>query len=134
MPGYSGTPLVQKLGLKEDFRIRLVNAPDDLPAGLGPVPADIVRARDGRAPVDVVLFFAPSRVALEEPFGKLAAPLKPAGMLWIGWPKKSSGVVTDITESLVRETGLMAGLVDVKVCAITNVWSGLQCVRRVKDR
>ena len=78
--------------------------------------------------------FTKSKAALAEKFTRLSKQLAPAGMLWVSWPKKSSGVATDLDENIVREIGLAAGLVDVKVCAVTEVWSGLKFVRRVKDR
>jgi hypothetical protein len=84
--------------------------------------------------LDFVMMFTKSRVALAQQFPTLSHSLSPAGMLWVSWPKKSSGVATDIDENIVREIGLAAGLVDVKVCAVTEVWSGLKFVRRVKDR
>ena len=134
MPGYSGTPLVKKLGLKENARARFINAPPDFAQELGPLPDGVVLTDSVRQPFDFILFFAQSKAGLVKTFPKLAKQISPTGMIWIGWPKKSSGVVTDVLESVVRETGLATGLVDVKVCAITEVWSGLKFVVRVKDR
>jgi hypothetical protein len=90
--------------------------------------------KDGKTPLDFAMFFTKSRGALKKEFSRLGKSLAPAGMLWIGWPKKMSGVPTDLNEDIVREIGLAAGLVDVKVCAVTEVWSGLKFVRRLKDR
>ncbi len=89
---------------------------------------------NGKGPLDFAMVFTKSRAHLTKEFGRVAKSLAPAGMLWVSWPKKSSGVVSDLDENVVREIGLAAGLVDVKVCAITDVWSGLKFVRRVKDR
>jgi hypothetical protein len=86
-----------------------------------------------KRPVDLIMWFAKSQEELDD-LSRIAKSLAPAGMLWISWPKKSSGVATDLNENIVRKIGLAAGLVDVKVCAITNVWSGLKFVRRIKDR
>jgi len=89
---------------------------------------------DGSADLDFAITFTKAQNELESEFKRVAKLLSPAGMFWVSWPKKSSGVATDVTENMVRETGLAVGLVDVKVCAITDVWSGLKFVRRLKDR
>lgn len=133
MAGYSGTPLVKKLGIKEGFNIVIVNAPKgfdrelDLPLGV------IVNAKSTK-PLDFVHLFVKTRREMESVFSRYATRLSPAGMLWISWPKKASGVPTDLTENVVREIGLARGLVDVKVCAVDEVWSGLKFVFRLKDR
>ncbi len=88
----------------------------------------------GKAPLDFAMVFTKSKAALAKEFTRISKGLAPAGMLWVSWPKKSSGVATDLDENIVRQIGLAAGLVDVKVCAVTEVWSGLKFVRRVKDR
>ena len=93
-----------------------------------------VHTRAGRGPYDVVLTFCPHRARLEQRFDPLVARLATAGGLWIGWPKQASGVATDLTGDVVREVALTAGLVDVKVCAIDDTWSGLKIVRRLRDR
>ena len=134
MPGYSGTPLPKKLGIKPGFRVHLQDAPVEVQAELSADLAACEIARDGKLPLDFAMFFTKSVSKLSTQFGRIAKRLAPAGMLWISWPKKSSGVVTDVDENIVREIGLAAGLVDVKVCAVTEVWSGLKFVRRVKDR
>ena len=134
MPGYSGTPLPKKLGIKDGFRVRMVNAPSDVLAELkAPLSACEV-VRDGKSPLDFAIVFTKSGAELVKEFKRIAKLLAPAGMLWVSWPKKSSGVPSDLDESIVRDIGLDAGLVDVKVCAVTDVWSGLKFVRRLKDR
>lgn len=136
MVGYSGTPLAHKLGITPGARLALLGAPDgfaatlDLAATVGEV--RVLQAV--RAPLDVAVLFAPHRATLERRFAAAAAALPPAGGLWVAWPKRASGVTTDLTEAGVRELGLAAGLVDNKVCAIDAVWSGLRFVRRLRDR
>ena len=132
--GYSGTPLPQKLGFKNGTRYLLVGAPEDYARTLGRLPATCIACRPRDTGLDLIQFFTPSAQTLASHFAPLAAKLQPAGALWISWPKKSSGVATDITETDVRRIGLAAGLVDVKVCAVDEVWSGLKFVRRLKDR
>jgi hypothetical protein len=134
MPGYSGTPLPKKLGIKDGYRFSLVGAPPDVRTELKAALATCEIARDGNAPLDFAMVFSKSKTKLRKEFQQLTKMLAPAGMLWVSWPKKSSGVATDLNENLVREIGLDAGLVDVKVCAVTDVWSGLKFVRRLKDR
>lgn len=134
MPGYSGTPLAKKLGLKEGQRVALYGAPPDFRDTLRPLPARIQWQTDLRAPIDCVVLFAPVAATLDVALRPAAAALRPAGMLWVAWPKKAAKVPTDLTEDRVRAQGLGAGLVDVKVCAITELWSGLKFVRRLKDR
>jgi len=134
MPGYSGTPLAKKLGIEDGFHVSMIEAPSDV---LGELKATLERCqvpKDGRAPLDFAMVFATSSAVLKKEFERTAKRLAPAGMLWVSWPKKSSGVTTDLNENLVRDFGLAAGLVDVKVCAVTDVWSGLKFVRRIKDR
>jgi len=127
MAGYSGTPLPRKLGIGEHSRVRLLAAPEGFAQSIGVVP----RAR-GQA--DVIVAFFTSRARLTKQFAGLRATLDPAGGLWIAWPKKASGVATDLDENIVREIGLEERLVDNKVCAIDDVWSGLRFVVRLKDR
>jgi Protein of unknown function (DUF3052) len=143
MPGYSGTPLPKKLGIKPGFRVQFVSAPADVLAELREALASCTIARDGKrkdsnngdiGPLDFAIVFTKSQANLQREFRRLAKLLQPAGILWVSWPKKSSGVASDLDENRVREIGLAAGLVDVKVCAVTEVWSGLKFVRRVKDR
>jgi hypothetical protein len=137
MPGYSGTPLSKKLGIKPGFRAHLFHAPAEVHGELRePLAACEVKneLKKNSDTIDFAMLFTKSRSELSKQFPKLAKTLAPAGMLWACWPKKSSGVATDLTENDVRAIGLAAGLVDVKVCAVTEVWSGLKFVRRVKDR
>jgi hypothetical protein len=133
--GYSGTPLVRKLGIKLDARLGLIGAPDGFDATLGGLPSGVhVRRRLGGRPFDVIVAFFASRAELERRLAALAGALDPAGGLWIAWPKRASGVPTDVTEDVVRGLGLAAGLVDNKVCAVDQVWSGLRLVYRLRDR
>jgi hypothetical protein len=131
MPGYSGTPLPKKLGIKNGFRVHLANAPAEVRTELKEALAECTVQKDS---LDFAMLFTKSRAGLTKEFLRIAKLLAPAGMLWVSWPKKSSGVATDLDENVVRGIGLDAGLVDVKVCAVTEVWSGLKFVRRVKDR
>jgi hypothetical protein len=133
MPGYSGTPLPKKLGIKPGFRVHLVNAPAEVRQELRDALAECEELKQGNA-LDFAMMFAKSGAELTKEFARIAKRLAPAGMLWASWPKKTSGVPTDLDENGVRGIGLAAGLVDVKVCAVTEVWSGLKFVRRVKDR
>ena len=133
--GYSGTPLARKLGIKTGARLALIGAPEGFDAALGDIPDDvIVRRRLGREPFDVIVAFFSERSMLERRLSGLAAALDPAGGLWIAWPKRASGVPTDLTDTVVRGLGVAAGLVDNKVCAIDPVWSGLRLVYRLRDR
>jgi len=136
MAGYSGTPLPRKLGIKPGARLGLVRAPIDFAATLGELPAGVVprAVAGGRGRFDVIVCFTRSARDLARDLPALRERLDPAGGLWIGWPKKSSGVATDVTEADVRARGLAAGLVDNKVCAIDEVWSGLRFVVRLADR
>lgn len=134
MPGYSGTPLTTKLGLKAGQRVVLYGAPAGFRDTLEPIPPGIQWRTVLRAPLDCVVLFAPAAAALESALERAAAALTPAGMLWVAWPKQAAKVATDLTEDRVRAYGLALGLVDVKVCAVTDVWSGLKFVRRLKDR
>ena len=126
--GYSGTPLVRKLGIKPGSRLGLVGAPDGFDATLGELPPGVTVRRRPRSALDVILVFCSGRAELERGLPTLRAALEPAGGLWIAWPKRSSGVVSDLDDRVVRELGLGAGLVDNKVCAIDAVWSGLRFV------
>jgi hypothetical protein len=134
MAGYSGKALVQKIGLKPGHRLALAGEPKDFLKELAPLPDDVEVVSSGRTPLDCVILFAGDARTLESRIVRWKARLTPAGMLWIAWPKKASKVVTDVTEALVRDTGLASGLVDVKICAVNDIWSGLKFVRRLKDR
>jgi len=137
MPGYSGTPLAKKLGIKEDFRAALLHVPDEVKSelreALGKCQIQNTLGQS-RGNLDFIFLFAKSRAALHLELTPASKALAPAGMLWISWPKKSSGLATDLTGEIVRESGLAAGLVDIKVCAVTDVWSGLKFVIPVKNR
>jgi hypothetical protein len=134
MAGYSGTPLPQKLGLKPGFSVLLVKMPPEIKSDLKAALAGCKLSRDGKGPLDFAMVFAKTQAELKAQFSKIAKQLAPAGMLWVSWPKKTSGIATDMNENDVRKIGLDAGLVDVKVCAVSEVWSGLKFVIRVKDR
>jgi hypothetical protein len=132
MPGYSGTPLPKKLGIKDGFNVRLIDAPSDVVSELK---SSLEKcSRDTKAALDFAMLFTKSSTTLKTEFPPITKTLAPAGTMWVSWPKKASGVPTDLNENIVRDIGLAAGLVDVKVCAVTDVWSGLKFVRRLKDR
>lgn len=131
--GYSSTPLTTKLGIKPGSRVLVVGAAPEF--DLGPLPAGVaVHTRTGSSPYQVGVLFAPTFAALVRRWPSLHAAVTAAGRLWVAWPKKASGVVTDLDESLVREYGLSHGRVDMKVCAIDATWSGLGFVVRLVDR
>lgn len=134
MAGYSGTPLAKKLGFKEGFRAGFVNPPKDFQKELGSLPDAVEICETLRKPLDLILLFADSQRELKKQFPKLAQKLASNGMLWVSWPKKASGIATDLSENTIRDIGLAAGLVDVKVCAVNDIWSGLKFVYRLKDR
>ena len=134
MSGYSETPLPDKLGLKPRQRVSYVNAPDGFEGLLGELP-DGVRVIDGLSgPLDLIVCFVTSRRLFEQRLPALRRAMAPACMLWIAWPKKASGVKTDMTEDVVRAVALPKGLVDTKVCAIDETWSGLRLVIRTENR
>ena len=131
--GYSGTPLVRKLGIAPGFRMTVVDPPAhywDLLPGLPEVELLTPRARN----LDLVHFFSDRAARLARRLPRLVAAIAPAGMIWVSWPKKASKVPTDVTEDVVRAVALPLGLVDVKVCAIDEVWSGLKLVLRKENR
>ena len=136
MAGYSGTPLTKKLGIKEGHTVALLGAPSGFERTLEELPDGVrfVHAVTRKGTVDVVLLLAKSRAYLQKSVKKAADALTPAGGLWIAWPKKASGVATDVTERVVHEVGLSTGLVDNKVCAINDVWSGFRFVYRLENR
>jgi len=132
--GYSGTPLVRKLGIKPGMRVAWVRAPSHISELIGPLPAGTTElARPGRG-MDLVHLFVTTQIDLGRRFGPLAERLAPAGMLWVSWPKKTSELFDGLGREEVRRIGLDLGLVDVKVCAVDADWSGLKFVRRLKDR
>jgi hypothetical protein len=126
--GYSGTPLPKKLGIKAGMKVGLVGAPPDFAQTLGALPAGVRLMPAPRGACDLILLFCAQRAALAK--AAALAERAGAGGLWICWPKKSSGVVTDVSDAAVREAGLATGLVDVKVCAVDATWSGLRFLRR----
>ncbi len=132
--GYSGTPLAQKLGYRPDTKVHFINAPAGYARTLGPLPRGVVLARSLRGPLDAVHLFTASRRELAARLPKVLAALQPAGMLWVSWPKKAARLPTDITEDVIRAVALPLGVVDVKVCAVDEVWSGLKLVRRLENR
>ena len=133
MAGYSGTPLVKKLGIKPGTNVAFVSAPPGYASELD-LPYDvIVNSRSNKA-LDFAQLFVKRETELKRKFSEYAKRLNASGMLWVSWPKKSSGVSTDLSDNVVRRIGLDAGLVDVKVCAIDETWSGLKFVFRLKDR
>jgi hypothetical protein len=133
MAGYSEAPLVKKLGIKAGSNIAFVNAPvafvDELT-----LPENVKVNSRSKKSLDFVLLFVKSEKELRKKFAVYAERLLPAGMIWIAWPKKSSGVTADLSFNNVQRIGLAAGLVDVKICAVSDVWSGLKFVFRLKDR
>jgi hypothetical protein len=135
MAGYSGTPLPRKLGIKPGHRVLLLRAPDGFePDVLGPLPDDVRVARTARGTADVIVAFFDRRAELERRMPALRERMEPAAGLWIAWPKRSSGVATDLTEDVVRELALANRLVDNKVAALDATWSGLRLVIRLADR
>jgi len=134
MAGYSSTPLPKKLGIKEGSRIALVNAPENFQSELGELPDRVEFVKRPTKSLDIILLFVLTERALARDFARLAEKLVANGMIWIAWPKKSSGVTTDLSFERVQRIGLDAGLVDVKICAIDDTWSGLKFVYRRKDR
>lgn len=132
--GYSGTPLPRRLGIREGSRVAVVSAPDTFTRVLGPLPTGVQLRTGARGRCDVVVFFVTRRAELARRFPSFVRALEADGGLWVAWPKKTSGVATDLAFDAVQAVGLDAGLVDNKVCAIDATWSGLRFVRRVSDR
>ena len=132
--GYSGTPLAKKLGIKAGARVALVRAPAGFEVALEPLPDGVRMRTQTRSAQDVVLFFATRRAELERRFDGFARSIAPNGGLWVAWPKRTACVATDLRENVVREVGLAHGLIDNKVCAVDEVWSGLRFVYRLEDR
>ena len=134
MPGYSGTPLARKLGIRAGFRIKLKNTPVDYMKWVGELPENVVCSPRLRGRIDLWHLFARKRVELESSLKTALREIRQDGMIWVSWPKKSSGVSSEITEDTIREVALPLGLVDVKVCAVSDVWSGLKLVIRKELR
>ena len=134
MAGYSGTPLVKKIGIKPGHRIIFRNDPSGFMKDLGELPAGVVKSEKLSGQADVIVYFTNRRAALQKDFPALMRAQVSDGMIWIGWPKRASGKPTDLDENIVRNIGLDLGLVDVKVCAIDDIWSGLKFVVRLENR
>jgi hypothetical protein len=134
MTGYSGTPLPRKLGIKPGDRVLVLGAPEGFETTLGELPAGVAVRRSARGRADVIVSFHDRRAGLARRMPRLRELMEPAAGLWIAWPKRASGVPTDLTEDLVRELALENRLVDNKVCAIDGTWSGLRLVIRLADR
>ncbi|HJT00188.1 MAG TPA: hypothetical protein VJ756_13950 [Terriglobales bacterium] len=134
MAGYSGTPLVKKLGIKPGQRIALLSGPPGYRKTLGALPEQVNCAEQLGEKLDFIQLFITSHAELKQRFKDAKRCLATNGSLWISWPKKTSGITTDLNENLIREIGLGLGLVDVKVCAVDETWSGLKFVYRLKDR
>jgi hypothetical protein len=132
--GYSGKPLAQKLGIRPGSMVAFLNPPDNYNQLLGILPEGVTVILELKKDTDFIQVFATRRKDLEDQVAKLKGRLKPDGMLWISWPKRSSKLTTDITDGVVREVGLKNDLVDVKICAVDESWSALKFVRRLKDR
>jgi hypothetical protein len=134
MAGYSGTPLPRKLGIKPDHRVLVLNSPEGFAETLGELPDGVVVRGSARGKADVIVSFHDRRAELARRMPKLRALMEPAAGLWIAWPKRASKLPTDLTEDVVRELALANTLVDNKVCAIDETWSGLRLVIRLRDR
>lgn len=133
MAGYAQTPLLKKLGIKDDFTVYIFQSPANYRTLAG-LPKTVTLKRNLAGELDFIHLFVNDLTTFEQAFIRSAGHLKRNGMLWVSWPKKSSRVMTDLDENKIRDFGLRAGLVDVKVCAIDDVWSGLKFVFRLKDR
>jgi len=128
--GYSGTPLVKKLGIKSGMSVALIGAPDDFERLLKGMPKDVTPVRGGTATADLIIWWPASAKDLASRVKKVEQRIADGGGVWIAWAKKASGVKTDLHDGIVRSTGLAHGLVDYKVCAISEIWSGLKFARR----
>jgi hypothetical protein len=134
MAGYSGTSLVKKLGIKDGMRLAVLNPPDGYASWLKGLPPSARIEPTLSRPAAAVHLFTVQRRELERALPRLRAALEPAGFVWVSWPKKTSGLPTDVTEDVVRDVALPLGFVDVKVCAVTDIWSGLKLVIRKSER
>jgi len=134
MAGYSGTPLAQKLGIKQERKVVTIGAPAGYRKLLAPLPKGVSFTTEIAADAPFVHLFVKERQILEKELKRLRRLLADAGVLWISWPKKSSGVTTDITEDVIRDVCLPLDFVDVKVCAVDETWSGLKLMIRRENR
>lgn len=134
MAGYSPTPLVKKLGIKENFRVRVHQTPTDYRALVAPLPKSVMLSPSIRNDIDMWHIFTRHSLELKSMLEKARHSVKPAGMIWVSWPKKSSGVKSEISEDTIRDFALPIGLVDIKVCAVDDTWSGLKLVIRKELR
>jgi len=134
MGGYSKRSLLDKLGIKAGHKLHFLNPPENYYQTLGPLPENATVVADLHSTIDFTQFFTTRQAELKQRFPELKRALAQNGMLWISWPKGSAKVPTDLNENIVREIGVKNGLVDIKVCAVDEVWSGLKFVYRVKDR
>lgn len=132
MSGYSGTPLAKKLGIKSGYKVMVVNEPANYLNFFSDMPADVNRAADKE--IDILHLFALSALEFTVLLSTLKNRIKKDGMIWVSWPKKASKIKTDLDENLIRETALALGMVDIKVCAIDEIWSGLKLVWRKENR
>ena len=131
---YSGTPLVKKLGIKSPLKLLTVNAPKEYKSWLGELPDDVKLVTKAKPPIEVAHIFTTESAFLDAELSRLRNELKQDGFVWVSWPKKSSKVPTDITDNIIREIALPLGFVDIKVCAVSDVWSGLKLVIRKLER
>jgi len=134
MPGYSGTPLPRKLGLKPPLTLVALSAPREYRSWLGDLPAEVRIVSRAGTPLQAVHLFVTKRSVLAKELGTLRENLEQTGFVWVSWPKKASKVETDVTEDVIRELALPLGFVDIKVCAVSEVWSGLKLVIRKSER
>jgi hypothetical protein len=132
--GYSGTPLVRKLGIKAGFKMCVIDPPQNYWHLLADLPENVSVGEPGEGAFDLIHIFATDKAQLEAQMGTLKQYILPAGMIWVSWPKKSSKVATNLNENLIRDLALKSGLVDTKVCAVDETWSGLKLVIRLRDR
>jgi hypothetical protein len=132
--GYAGTPLAKKLGLKPPMKYWVVNAPKEFKTWLGELPDEVELISKAKPPIEASHIFATEAAYLDAMLSRLRNELKQDGFVWVSWPKRSSKVSTDITEDTIREIALPLGFVDIKVCAVSEVWSGLKLVIRKSER
>jgi len=132
--GYSGTPLAKKLGIKPGMRLLLLSTPKEYRTFLSDFPERVVFGKRADASIDLAHLFVTEREALQRHLKELRERLRPDAVVWVSWPKKAAKVPTDVTEDAIREVALPMGWVDVKVCAVTEVWSGLELVVRKESR